>query len=261
MGKKKSPPSFDEYYKEIYQERWQGLKESCLGDTRYYNIEGLLGDYFIDEASKLVVDMVKPVSPILDMCSAPGGKMLYLLAKMTKEGNYPFLLANEYSANRKARLVKNSQLLPKEAREKLQITHSDASLWGKREPESFQTIILDAPCSSERHLLNNPKLLKEWTPGRSKNLAIRQKALLCSAIDALKEGGVILYITCALTPLENDSVIEKTLKKREGVNLLEWQEGDPLRVGEKTEWGYHILPDRYNGIGPIYYTLLKKGGL
>jgi 5-methylcytosine rRNA methyltransferase NSUN4 len=96
--------------------------------------------------------------------------------------------------------------------------------------------------------------MKKWGLGRSKRLASRQFAMLSSALLVLKGGGLMAYSTCALSPFENDGVIEKLMKKK----------GDQVQIikkdfpyGERTEYGTIFLPDK-GPFGPFYLALIKK---
>lgn len=68
---------------------------------------------------------------------------------------------------------------------------------------------MDAPCSSERHLLSKNQEMLSWTPRRTKNCALRQRALLQAALFAVREGGLVVYSTCSISRAENDGVISK----------------------------------------------------
>ena len=66
----------------------------------------------------------------------------------------------------------------------------------RKRKEEFDAVLLDAPCSSEQHILSSPKHMAEWRPNRSKKLSMDQFTLICSAFDSLKSGGHLLYSTC-----------------------------------------------------------------
>jgi 16S rRNA C967 or C1407 C5-methylase (RsmB/RsmF family) len=72
---------------------------------------------------------------------------------------------------------------------------------------------------------------------------------------ALKPGGILVYSTCSINPQENDGVIQKLLKKQEGVEIQEFK-GDLL--GQATTYGTWYLPDQCLA-GPMYVAVLKKG--
>ena len=104
---------------------------------------------------------------------------------------------------------------------------------------------------------------------------MEQWALLSSAFRLLRKGGWLLYSTCALCPQENDGMIERLIKKF-GMESFVIEKSlssapfDKLRdhgevrdhnnhiLLEPTLYGYQILPDKSNGAGPIYFSLIKK---
>ena len=109
-------------------------------------------------------------------------------------------------------------------------------------------------------MLKSPAHLKRWSPSRTKTLAVQAHAMLAAAVEAVKPGGTIIYSTCALSPLENDGVIGKLLKKRGDrvtIDTIPAYVFEGLEA-ERTEYGYHILPDRNSGYGPIFMTRLTK---
>ncbi len=255
---KKPAPTFDAHFAELYGARWEALKEAFARDVRYETLsEGYLQPYHLDAASANAARAlgVRPGERVLDMCAAPGGKTLVLAAALAGSGE---LVSNELSAARRARLrTVVEEHLPEAWRAVVRVTGHDATRWGLHEPESYDRILLDAPCSSDRHLWGKPELLKEWTPARPKQLAHRQHALLCAGFDALKPGGTLAYCTCALSPCENDGVVEKLLKSRKGkVEVLAAEIPDT----EPTEFGRIALPDRAAGSGPLYCALVRKIG-
>lgn len=246
---------FNSYFLSIWADRWLELKKAMLQEPAYVEINrGLLKSYFLDAASLAPPSAldVAPGMKVLDMCAAPGGKTLQLALKLQGEG---CLVANDLSSRRRTRLKQVLQEhLPEDHLRNVKVTGHDASKWGLYQKNYFDRILLDAPCSSERHLLRDPSYLKDWSPSRIKSLSRRQYALLCAAYDALKPGGRIVYSTCALSEEENDRVVEKLMKKRDAVNVID---PFPDAPGEILRKGRHILPDR-GGAGPIYYCLLEK---
>lgn len=288
------PQAFQEFFSEVYKDRWptilsslqqsevqvarrsswaaelsdQEVREWKSRDGRLFdcqsvkfekeidrNDQGLLQDYIMDPASILAARSlpIQSTDRVLDMCAAPGGKTLILLQQL---GEAAELISNDLSADRRERLKKViQQYVPREVRDRVWIKGQDAVNYGLKEKDSFDAVLLDAPCSGERHLLENAKALAEWSKRRSENLATRQYSLLCSALLAVKSKGYILYSTCSISPLENDGVIRKLLKKKsDEVEVVICQDSEIL---ERTEFGQMALPDRF-GFGPIYFCLLRK---
>ncbi|MFP5519096.1 MAG: RsmB/NOP family class I SAM-dependent RNA methyltransferase [Bdellovibrionia bacterium] len=293
MNEKQS--HFDDYYSKIYGERWSDIKSAllirekqvarvnlfatvpqhnsfsqhsflpelvdCFWQTTPPYLpqraeNDLLDVYVMDPGSVFVARAleVQEGDRVLDMCAAPGGKTLILAQALREQGE---LLANDLSPERRERLKKvMQQYVPREIRERFWIRGQDGVQFGLKEPESFDRILLDAPCSGERHLLENEKALKEWSPRRSEHLATRQYALLSAAWLALKPGGRLVYSTCTISPQENDQVIAKLLKKKkEMVEVVDVPV--PFSGAEKTEHGISFMPDKV-GFGPLYYSVLIK---
>ena len=265
---------FEQYYGQLYGDRWQALKDSFAGEGSAveYHVTGAQQSYFLDSASVLAALCLplENAENLLDLCAAPGGKTLVLASRMPDDAK---LSSNERSPERKHRLANVVQTcLPAEISERVITSCSDGATWCTRQSECFDHILLDAPCSSERHVIADPKYLNTWSPSRIKTVTTEQWALLSSAYRLLSPQGILLYSTCALCPEENDGMIERLYKKfnKDGsaFTLLE-PEPDLNQVSafapsltlpgfEKTQYGYMIMPDRQNGAGPIYFSIIRK---
>ncbi|KAJ3265506.1 NOL1/NOP2/Sun domain member 3, partial [Blyttiomyces sp. JEL0837] len=224
---------------------------------------------------------------VLDMCSAPGGKSICILQRLclpgdptvqsTKTGR---LHCNEMSQDRRTRLRKVlKEYLPTQVFETsmetsaLQITGQDATKRDAFFESTYDKVLCDAPCSSERHVLHDPDELSQWTPGRTKNSAKRQVLLLMQALRAVKEakyGGRVVYATCSLSRFENDLVVERAMAKSKFVVRVITKEVNKNRsenpmegfgVGESTGLGWIVLPDTGKRWGPLYFCVLEKVGI
>lgn len=276
---------FNSYYKEIFGDRWEVLKEALLKESVpvSYNLSKIKGEedgelrtYYLDAASILAAFSLplKGAEEILDLCAAPGGKTLVISSLMDKDSK---LTSNERSAERKHRLSKVvEEHIPSRIKENITVTCSDGAVWCKTKSNCFDRILLDAPCSSERHVLQDEKYLAQWSPARIKTLSMEQWALLSSAYRMLKDNGILLYSTCALAPKENDEVIERLFKKFDDCVNLSFEsekyqnlKNDEAKLQlftdnvslpdfERTKYGYQILPDKQNGAGPIYFSIIMK---
>ena len=283
MGKKskqkeslplKGAEGFEQFYSSLYGQRWQELKRAFASptDSVEYHVPGAQKSYFLDSASILAALCLplEQACDILDLCAAPGGKTLVLASRMKEDAK---LSANERSPQRKHRLATVvEECLPEQIAQRVRVSCSDGSTWCTRQTQCFDSILLDAPCSSERHVLADPKYLDQWSPNRIKTVTTEQWALLSSAYRLLRSGGYLLYSTCALAPHENDQMLERLIKKfaKDEENAFEIVEVAPdlnqisgcasfnLPVFEKTQYGYQVLPDKANGAGPIYFSLIKK---
>ena len=264
---------FETYYGELYGQRWEALKNSFSEENQAveYHVPGAEKSYFLDSASVLAALSLplKGASNILDSCAAPGGKTLVIASRMDDDAH---LSSNERSSDRKRRLSTVVQTcLPEKINERIKVSCSDGATWCTRQSECFDRILLDAPCSSERHVMLDEKYLNQWSLSRIKTVTMEQWALLSSAYRLLKVDGILLYSTCALCPEENDEMIERLYKKFNKNNDAFVQLEPTFNVDEikdfvdislpsfeKTKYGYMILPDVQKGAGPIYFSIIHK---
>lgn len=223
----------------------------------------LLPYYRMDPASIVAARALaaQPGEFVLDMCAAPGGKSLVIMedlagvARGEATDTSGRLLANEMSSKRRFRLMSVfKRYLPLPVRQMVTIKGVDGSRIGLDRKETFDRILLDAPCSGERGLIHKKAELAGWKEKRSKSFGIRQYALLSSAFMALKPGGRIVYSTCSISPYENDGVIAKLKDRHDGHFTVLQNE---YSNSDKTEYGTQFLPDR-EGWGPIFFSVIQK---
>ncbi|MFW5887476.1 MAG: RsmB/NOP family class I SAM-dependent RNA methyltransferase [Bacteriovoracia bacterium] len=278
---------FFSHFSEVYGSRWEALLNSLQSDdldkvARCCRVEsidflwklsekytskaqleirdqaGLKKFYIMDQASiipPLLLNVFKGDN-VLDMCAAPGGKTLLLAEALQGSG---LLWANEISKARRVKL-KNviKEYCPSNWRENIFIKGKNGIRYGMMHPGFFDKILVDAPCSGEKYLINDKKELQKWSLKRTKRLAKQQYALLCSAMLSLKVGGRIVYSTCSISPEENDKVISRFLdKKGKNVELISPDFTEIPILPEKTTNGYIYLPDK-SKIGPMYMSVMEK---
>tara|TARA_Y200000002_G_C22684947_1_gene665577 strand:+ start:498 stop:1292 length:795 start_codon:yes stop_codon:yes gene_type:complete len=258
--KKDGKDLFEKYFHEEYQDRWPHLYHAMQADRqRYISItqdpeltyKALIGltdhpaeGYHIDPASMeavLALDIQKG-DRVWDACAAPGGKALIILRILAGSG---MLTVSDISSSRAHRLRRNLEQFG--IYKNYEVNIGDMI---EMQCPVFDKILLDAPCSSERHWIEKD-MLDDWRVGRTRHLSVRQHALLCRAWDVLKPGGLLVYSTCSISKKENDGVIKQFLKKRNAVVK-------PSYHAEKSEYGTMILPDTHMGQGPIYFCVLEK---
>lgn len=256
MAKRPQQSDFDSYYRTLYEERWPALRAALLKERSPVALtDGLTRPYWLDEASLLAARTlaVEPADAVLDMCAAPGGKTLVLAIALDGEGS---LIANDRSADRRARLRRVlADHLDERQRAIITVTSHDATKWSLHEQNRYDKILLDAPCSSERHVATDEKALRSWSPSRPKRLAVTQFAMLAAALEAVKIGGTILYATCSINGGENEGVIEKLQARRAGRFV---EESTALAGFEQRRWGSIILPDAADGSGPLYLCRIRR---
>ncbi|PIZ74766.1 hypothetical protein COY07_00175 [Candidatus Peregrinibacteria bacterium CG_4_10_14_0_2_um_filter_43_11] len=188
---------------------------------------------------------VQPDDVVLDACAAPGGKALFLSEFIGTKGH---LVANDNSPNRRQRM---RQMFEQYGATSIEVWGRKAETIFKTNPGDFDKILVDAPCSSEKHVLNSAKHLGEWSYGRIRQLKQRQIALLSGLFLALKPGGRMVYSTCAFTPEENEEVVAKLLKKKQdAIRLCEPKNNLPGGAGIKGDYITSFPPSAVRRVWP-----------
>ncbi|MEI7603760.1 MAG: RsmB/NOP family class I SAM-dependent RNA methyltransferase, partial [bacterium] len=113
--------------------------------------------------------------------------------------------------------------------------------------DSFDTIMLDAPCSAEGELIQD-KNYSRWSSKLINSYTNTQKALLAKAISLCRKDGQIIYSTCTLAPEENEEVVDWALKRFpievEEINIPEWGMFKPITKSGIPGWGIKTYDSR-----------------
>lgn len=152
----------------------------------------------------------------LDLCAGPGGKAALLGALARQQG--ATLLANEPAPHR-AKLVR--QALAAVPHEVWHVRTGDGREVGTEMAESFDRVLVDAPCTGLGALRRRPESRWRRTPKDLTDLGPLQRELLRSALAAVKPGGVVAYVTCSPHPAETTAVVSDVLRKRDDLELLD----------------------------------------
>ncbi|HIQ29890.1 MAG TPA: RsmB/NOP family class I SAM-dependent RNA methyltransferase [Candidatus Caldiarchaeum subterraneum] len=182
-------------------------------------LEHMLGlVYMQGPVSMLVAEVldVKHGDRVLDLCAAPGSKSTQIGQYLENSGA---LVANDISYERIKALSSNLQRC---GVVNVIITLKDGRMFGRRYPDTFDKVLVDAPCSSLGIISRDWSIAKRWRGRISERMSRLQLGLITSGFDALKPGGTLVYATCTLHPLENEWVIDQLLERRSGkAKLLE----------------------------------------
>ncbi|MBD3810273.1 MAG: RsmB/NOP family class I SAM-dependent RNA methyltransferase, partial [Sulfuricurvum sp.] len=201
------------------------------------------GRLYIQNLSSMIAPILlapRPDETVLDLAAAPGGKTLMLAGLMQNTG---WLSAVEPSRERFFRLCDN---LKSQGVTNAHTYMTDGRSVGKKCPQMFDRILLDAPCSSEaRFKTHEPKSMSYWSVHKVKETSKLQRRLLLSAFDALKPRGKLLYSTCSFSPEENESPLQHLLE-RHGAHLKTLPISLPFENIQKplTRWGKEVYDER-----------------
>ncbi len=169
------------------------------------------GEIYVQSLPSMIPPLVlnpQPGEVILDLTAAPGSKTTQIATLMKGEGR---LVAND---NDKVRFFKLKANVESQGVSNVELSLRYGESFGKYQPEIYDRVLLDAPCSAEgRFLTREPKSFGFWKPAKVKEMARKQKKLVFSALHALKTGGLMVYSTCTYAPEENEEVLNWALEK------------------------------------------------
>ncbi|XP_036410552.1 5-methylcytosine rRNA methyltransferase NSUN4 [Megalops cyprinoides] len=232
---------------------------------------GSLGYYLLDAASVLPVLAldVQEGHTVLDLCAAPGGKTLALLQTLAIRR----LAVNDASVSRTARLRRVLQsYIPKElwTEDRVRITSFDGRKWGELEREAFDRVLVDVPCTTDRHSLleEDNNIFKRIRTKERQTLPLLQTQLLLAGIQAACPGGDVVYSTCTLSQLQNECVVEHAVhlaQEEMGITVhvrdlrpLTHLFRDTFHFAPNIRLGELVLPHLTANFGPIYLCKLHR---
>lgn len=202
-----------------------------------------------DEAAQLAAELLElaPGQRVLDACCAPGGKTCHLLEA---EPALAGVVAVDLEAKRLVRVRENLKRLNLDA-ELIAADGRDTAAWWDGQP--FQRILLDAPCSATGVIRRHPDIKLTRQPADIPALAQLQGELLDALWPTLQVGGILLYATCSVLPMENSDNIAAFLARTPGARELEIN----ADFGLKPAHGRQLLP-QIDGHDGFYYAKLSK---
>lgn len=175
-----------------------------LSGTSDFGIISSSPEFYIQNKTPVeIIEYLAKETPtpctILDLCAAPGGKLLAAHDLFPAASLY----ANDSSKERLALVEQNAKKYG------MQVTLSCYP--GEHYPteRKFDLIIVDAPCSNTGVFNKRPEARWRYEGQALLQLEELQTRLMLHAIDLLAPGGVIWYITCSIMPQENENVVNK----------------------------------------------------
>lgn len=205
-----------------------------------------------DETSQLVAPTldIKGQENILDACSAPGGKTVHMASYLTS-GKITALDLYDHKLD----LVKDNAMRLGVS-DKIITKKLDASkVHEVFEKESFDKILVDAPCSGIGLMRRKPDIKYNKALQDLTSLQEVQLKILSSVCQTLKKGGIITYSTCTIFEEENQQVIAKFLEQHPDFEqiMLEHQEPSIMVDGCLI-----ITPEQFMTDGFFIAQLRKK---
>ncbi|MBZ3874746.1 5-methylcytosine rRNA methyltransferase NSUN4, partial [Sciurus carolinensis] len=243
---------------------------SCFPSARLGSL-GVMDYYLMDAASLLPVLALdlQPGDVVLDLCAAPGGKTLALL----QTGCCRHLAANDLSTSRMDRLQKVlHSYVPRDIREgnRIRVTSWDGRKWGELEGDTYDRVLVDVPCTTDRHSLHEEEnnIFQRSRKKERQMLPVLQVQLLAAGLLATKPGGYVVYSTCSLSHLQNEYVVQGTIELLANQYSIEVQVEDLSHFRKlfmdtfcffpSCQVGELVMPNLMANFGPMYFCKMRR---
>ena len=205
-----------------------------------------------DAAAALPVRMLglRPGERALDLCAAPGGKAMQMIAAGAS------VTCVDASAERTERLRENLARTALAA----EVVVADLLQWTPDAPAD--AILLDAPCTATGTIRRHPDLPLVRDGAALAEIAALQAALLDRALGWLAPGGRLVLCTCSLLPEEGERLVEAALARHPGLRARR-----AVPDGVPEDWhgplGLRTAPDLWperGGMDGFFAVRLAFGG-
>jgi len=220
-----------------------GIYGSRTWNDGYYEVQ--------DEGSQLIVDAVeaRPGDVVFDACAGNGGKTLALASSMLGRGK---ICAFDVNKSRLKHLLANA----KRARVQDMIEVLDIDSVDELESESFDAVLVDAPCSSVGALRRSPSLRYSYDDPSA--LAQVQSSILESVSRLVKPGGRLVYATCSVLSVENQKVARSFETKHP--EFSHWAFDAPIPTARRVQLLAHerLLLPHITGTDGFYMVRYKR---
>ncbi|HEY0546273.1 MAG TPA: 16S rRNA (cytosine(967)-C(5))-methyltransferase RsmB [Pyrinomonadaceae bacterium] len=208
--------------------------------------------YLQDEASQLVAHVVgaRAGERVLDVCAAPGSKTTHIAAlapglKLIAAGDlYGHRLQTVLETALRAK-VKHIEVLAHDATDALPFA-----------AQSFDRVLVDAPCTGTGTLRRNPEIRWRISAGDISDLAARQSRILSNAARAVRTTGRLVYSTCSVESEENEEVVAGFLREHADFRQVAIHASDILKSAD--EYSLRTWPHR-EGADGFFVAAFERG--
>jgi len=240
--------SIDELYSNfpdaVKKQNYIILESLNLSDNKLFS-DGFFSVQSI--SSQAAVNVLDPMENenILDTCSAPGGKTVYIAEKMKNTGK---ITAVEFYKHRCELITKN---LERCGIINTEILNADAGNIDFK--EKFDKILIDAPCSGLGTIGGKPDI--KWQDFDFPELIKVQYKILENAAKQIKKDGILVYSTCTINKNENICQVEKFLSDNKNFDYCPFEICIEGELVGKT--GYAEILPTDNNVG-FFIARLKR---
>ena len=172
--------------------------------------------FFEDITSQIAANAlsVKPGDTVIDLCASPGAKSFAAAQSMVGSG---IIFSFDLYENRTGLIKSAAQRLNINI---IECKTGDASVYDELLAERADAVLADVPCSGLGTIAKKPDIRFKKEEELLK-LPHLQYSILENASRYVKKGGVLVYSTCTLNPMENENVVMSFLKNNNEFSITD----------------------------------------
>lgn len=152
----------------------------------------------------------------LDLCAGPGGKTALLAGSAVQRNAH--VVANELAPHRALLVERAVAPFPEGV---VEVRSGDGRTLGEQEPGSYDRVLVDAPCTGMGALRRRPESRWRRSVADLPQLTMLQRELLDAALDAVRPGGLVGYVTCSPHVAETRLIVADVLRARGDAEQLD----------------------------------------
>ena len=208
-----------------------------------------------DEGSQLVALMVgaAPGMRVADWCAGAGGKTLALAMAMQNKGQ---IVACDVSVHRLEGAVRRLRRAGVHNVERHLIEPGDK--WAKRRAESFDRVLVDAPCTGTGTWRRNPDARLRLVERDLLELVPKQAAILQAAARLVRKGGRLVYATCSVLMEENEAQVQAFVAANPEFSVLPLAQAWSSAAAAPGTGDFLSLTPRLHGTDGFFTAVLER---
>lgn len=208
-----------------------------------------------DISSMLAVEVagIKEGDFVLDVCAAPGGKTMLAAEKTGPDG---LVIARDLSDMKVSYIEENAGRM---CLDQVRVQVFDALVLDETMIEKADVVIADLPCSGLGIMSKKRDIKYHVTPESLVELQTLQRQMLDVVSQYVKPGGILLYSTCTMNPMENEQNRDYIIQNL-GFEALSIDAYLPeTLIGDTTKEGYlQLIPSLHISDGFFISKYRKK---
>jgi 16S rRNA C967 or C1407 C5-methylase (RsmB/RsmF family) len=195
------------YSNVYYIDKYKSILETNSFKDGFLIIQDASSAFLIDKLYDFIIKFYSDFNreiKVLDVCSAPGGKIISLYKLVIKNYKNFYFEARDISIDKINKIKENFKRLKIDD---IKLEVKDASKYDEKDYECYDIVLCDVPCSGLGVVNKKPDILLKTNDDKIKSLSVIQKSILETSKKYVKKGGILSYSTCTITREENQDII------------------------------------------------------